>query len=181
MTRPKANRRQHGRKSWSKQPAFVVVPDDEHTKKRKRLSDFLQHFDDTGIVPRRPQSNEEMMALNTKALEACLQAALNDQERRHRVVDKLETEGRCEAMMTAVFGVQIDVLGLRPWECPPSHLETDYDDFPKILSDPERADHEIVWLTTLLIIHGVSVYSPDPIAELKAAVKRAPRGRPPRC
>jgi hypothetical protein len=181
MTRPKANPRQHGRKTWSKTPAFTVVPDDEHTKKRKRLSDFLQHFDDAGIVPRRPQSNEEMMKLNTEALEACLQAALKDPDRRDRIVDKLETEGRGEAMMTAVFRLQIDALGLHPWEPPPSFLECDYDDFPDILSNPERADYEVVWLTTLLIIHGVSVFSPDPVAELKKAVQRAPRGRPPRC
>jgi hypothetical protein len=182
MTAPKSNPNQRGRKTEAKVPMFAVVSPDQPRAAGGKLWRFLKYWGDAdaGIKPAL-LTDAETIALNEAALRQALQLALEDLERRDQIAEKLESEEWGDAAVFAAYGQQINSLGLKPWQTPPSMLACDAEEFDAILARPDPiGDYATVKLTRMMIKLGVSVYAPDPIAEIKTVLKHARRGRPPR-
>ena len=61
------------------------------------------------------------------------------------------------------------------------HVGCDVEKFDDILAKPDPiSDFPTVLLTKKMIALGISVYTADPIAEIKRALQHTRRGRPPR-
>jgi hypothetical protein len=180
VTPRKLHPKQRGRKG-DKAPMFVVSDQQKNKGDGKKLLNFLDQFNDDGIPPVPPMTDRQRYKLNKAALTEALQLTLKEPDRHDQVTKMLHEDGWADAAMFCSYHRQIDALDLKPWQTPPSYLEMAYEKFDDILAKPEPiGDYATVLLTTKLIRHGVSVYSPDPIAALKNAVKQARRGRPPR-
>jgi hypothetical protein len=177
VTPRKPNPSQRGRKLASKAPMFGVVDQQNNKNDNGKLLKFLDYFDDAGITPV-SLTNEQMRANNIAALKQALQLTLEDPERRDQITEKLKSEEWGDVAQFCAYSQQIDALDLRPWQTPPSMLEMDADKFDDILAKRDPiGNYATVLLTTKLIRHGVSVYSPDPITALNKAVKQSRRGR----
>jgi hypothetical protein len=161
-------------------PLFAPQPKQKKANANGKLWDFLKYFDDTGIEPVEI-TDEQYYELNEAAGEDAVRLSLEDPERRDQITNDLKSEPRGEVAMSCIYHHQIETLDLKPWQTPPSYLDLDLEKFDDILAKPDpNSDYTTVLLTLKLIKLGVSVYSPDPIAALKNAVKQARRGRPPR-
>jgi hypothetical protein len=177
VTPRKLHPKQRGRKTAEKMPMFVVT---KAKNEDGKLLKFLEQFDDTGIEPAE-LTEEQYYDLNMAAVEDALQLTLKDPEHRDHFTKLLHEDGWAETAWSAVYHQQIETLDLYPWQSPPVVLNVDVEKFDDILAKPDPiGDYATVLLTTKLIKFGVSVYSPDPIAALKKALKQARRGRPPR-
>jgi hypothetical protein len=173
MTSPrKPDPKQHGRKTENKVPLSLVLSDPA----KNMLLGFLKHFDDTGIAPAAPLTDDQQLALNEAAAKRALQLTLAEPDRHKQVSEKLKTEGWEEAAWFSVYHQQNRSLALRPSQNPPVALECDWESFDGILANPNHADYPTAALTMLLIKHGVSVFSPTPITDLEEAIA-AKRGR----
>jgi hypothetical protein len=181
MTAPKSNPSQRGRRSEAKVPMFTVVADHKSPVTGGKTWDFVTHWDVNDGIEAVELTAEQYNDLNREALEQSLQHALKDPERRDQITDKLKSEEWGEVARFAAYGQQIEALDLKPWQSPPSALECDVAKFDAILAKPDPiGDYATVRLTRMMIKLGVSVYVPDPIAEIKKVLKHTRRGRPPR-
>ena len=74
----------------------------------------------------------------------------------------LESRPWQRVAMFASYACQMKVLGLKPWEVPPAHVNN-----PKTLRKEEQAGAKLL---RRMLRAGVSQYHPDPLVALAARI-----------
>src|SRR6516165_7037427 len=111
----------------------------------------------------------DLSAVDIEALQRALRMAREENQEQRERLDQVEAKKGWEgAALTAVYHLQCKVLKLRPWEAPPMHT---YDKvFPE--GGYGRTEAEVA-LRRRLLAAELSLYEPDPVAALQAALNVA--------
>jgi hypothetical protein len=116
------------------------------------------------------QPNPNLDPVDRDALQACIDIARCDPERADQIAHKLQHDTWDEAATFACYAVQMDSLGLKPWQSPICYIDENN-------PNPNEWDKAGQVLLRKMLRAGISRYDPDPLAALAARARR--RSKPP--